>query len=93
MIAIAGKAALPLESCMRNLAAELSWCRGWWVTQSLGGEGFGWAGRGWWGWGSWFSLLPHPRSCLGVFFPVSLGAAVAPACRLLLGTFGKQVWI
>lgn len=41
MVAIAGKAALPLESCMRNLAAELSWCRGWWVTWSLGGEGLG----------------------------------------------------
>lgn len=40
VVAIAGKAALPLESCIR-IAAELSWCRGWWVTQSLGGEGLG----------------------------------------------------
>lgn len=41
MVAIAGKAALPLESRVRNLAVKLSWCRGWWMTQSLGGEGLG----------------------------------------------------
>lgn len=34
LVAIAGEAALPLESCVRNLAVELSW----WVTRSLGGE-------------------------------------------------------
>lgn len=41
MVAIAGISALPLESHLRSLAAELSWCWGWWVTQSLGGEGPG----------------------------------------------------
>ena len=40
-VCIAGKAALPLELHMRDLAAKLSWYRDWWVTQSLGGEGFG----------------------------------------------------